>query len=70
MIIAKTLSLIQQNGFRKDYTHVVQLYTIGNQLIITGECDGDDRLRISITDKYLINDLEVMIVNFYVPSLG
>lgn len=75
MIIAKKLSVIEKLGTRTDYTHVTQVYTLGNFLTITAERNDhrEDRTslnqsRINVTDKFLISGLETMMVDFYVPK--
>lgn len=71
MIIAKKLSVIEKLGTRTDYTHVTQVYTLGNFLTITAERDDlreNSAGRVNITDRYLIAGLETMMVDFYVPK--
>jgi len=63
MIFAKKLSIVQKDGYKKNYTQVTQMYTVGNYLVISGEVEYVTLIEIT-TDRYIIKDLERMEVEF------
>lgn len=74
-IVAKRVIVIQKNGLvRVEYTHITQIRTqyeegIGDTIIIIGETNDTQKNRIQTVDKYSIHNLELMIVDWYIPKV-
>lgn len=75
-IFARKLTIIQKNGLRFDYTHVTELRVYNPTprrsetepyLLIKGETDDVANGRCIAVDKYPIKDLQMTIVDWYIP---
>jgi hypothetical protein len=73
-IIAKKLVLIQKNpGIRTDYTHILDIGFFREKgqeyMVVRGESLDSFDMPRPVYDKYKIDDLELMLVEFYIPKV-
>jgi len=69
MIIARRLTIIQKNGMRFDFTHIEEITTLDNTLFIKGETDDVANGRVKTHDRFPIEHLEHMYVDWYIPKV-
>ena len=68
-IIAKKLIVLHKNGHKDEYTHVTKIETTHKKLFIEGETDDSFKMRHNVMDINKIDDLHIMIVEFYIPKI-
>lgn len=78
-IFAKRVTVLHKNGYRQEYTHVVE-FKVGNPipkmheeiepyLMISGEIeDPIGQMRCNTVDKIPIKDLHTTIIDWYIPK--
>lgn len=75
-IFARHVTVLHKNGFRTDYTHVIELRVhnptprnseIEPLLLIKGEMDDIAGGRCNVIDKLPIKDLAMTIIDWYIP---
>lgn len=67
MIIATQLRLIFRDGSSLRYSHVVQFWTADVELVVKGERDGSDGLRVNVEDSHYLDQILDMQVEFKNP---
>ena len=66
-ILARKLIIINKEGDKIDYTHVTEVRAQNNVLIVKGETDDVDGMRINVVNYLNIDELHVGIIEFYKP---
>lgn len=67
MIIAKSLRLIFRDGRSLRYSHIRQFWTADVELVVRGERDGSDGLRVNVEDSHYLDQILDMQVEFRIP---
>ena len=67
-IVARRLKIILKNGRTEEYTHITKIFHTETNLYIDGETDDVANGRVKLKEvDYDINQLNLMIVEFYKP---
>lgn len=64
-IIGRRLTVLTKNGDRHDFTHIIE-FRIGTEaILIKGETDDVDGMRINVSNFYLHENLHLIIFEPY-----
>lgn len=67
MILAKRMLLMYRNGDKTQYTHITRINADNGHLEVQGETVDVDGTPIAANDRFPIDSLTVMIVEFHKP---
>lgn len=67
MIIANRLKLIFRDGQTLVYSHIRQFWTADVELVVRGERDGSNGLRVNAEDSYYLDSVLEMQIEFKKP---
>ena len=68
-ILGRRLTIITKSGLRHDYTHITYLEACGEFIEVWGETDDVAGGRVNAKDIHKIEDLEIMVLDFYKPRV-